>query len=126
MTGELISPETELLENIAKDQGHPDYVDVKDPLLVMDILEEDKESVNVLLNESSETSGELYSLHNNAYNTAYTDEKYNEPKCQAHRRQFQHPKDNKSLPGDHPIESHPDYTGYIKKSDIPCWNCNLE
>lgn len=56
----------------------------------------------------------------------WTDEKYNEPKCQAHRRQFQHPKDNKSLPGDHPIESHPDYTGYIKKSDIPCWNCNLE
>ena len=78
LTGELISPETELLENIAKDQGHPDYVDVKDPLLVMDILEEDKESFNVLLDESSETSGELYSLHNNAYNTAYTDEKYNQ------------------------------------------------
>jgi|TARA_R110000796_G_scaffold71796_1_gene162795 hypothetical protein len=78
LSGELISPETELLENIAKDQGHPDYVDVKDPLLVMDILEEDESSSKVLLDESSEVASNLYNLHHNSYNTAYVDERYNE------------------------------------------------
>jgi len=78
LSGTQISPETELLENMAKDQGHPDYVDVKDPMLVMDILEEDETSTKVLLDEASEVSSNLYSLHHNSYNTAYTDEKYNE------------------------------------------------
>ena len=78
LSGTQISPETELLENIAQDQGHPNYVEVKDPLLVMDILEEDETSIKVLLDEASEVSGNLYSLHHNSYNTAYTDEKYNE------------------------------------------------
>ena len=61
-----------------EDQGHPNYVEVKDPLLVMDILEEDEKSTKVLLDEASEVSNNLYSLHHNSYNTAYTDEKYNE------------------------------------------------
>ena len=78
LSGIQISPETELLENIAEDQGHPNYVEVKDPLLVMDILEEDEKSTKVLLDEAHEVSGNLYSLHHNSYNTAYTDEKYNE------------------------------------------------
>ena len=78
LSGELISPDTELLQDIANDQGHPDYVDVKNPMLVMDILENDSKSSHILLNESSEVSNNLYSLHNNAYNSAYSDEKYNE------------------------------------------------
>lgn len=78
LSGELLSPDTELLQDIANDQGHPDYVDVKNPKLVMDILENDSKSSNILLNEASDVSNNLYSLHNNAYNSAYSDEKYNE------------------------------------------------
>ena len=78
LSSELIEPVTELLEDIAKDQGHPDYVKLGDPLLLMDILREDEESTMAILGETSELKSDLYNLHNNAYNTSYVDEKYNE------------------------------------------------
>ena len=48
------------------------------------------------------------------------------PGSQKHRRQFEDQCDDDCLPGNHPIESHPDYDDYIKKDNIPCWNCNLK
>lgn len=69
-----ISPETEELEIIAEEQGHPDYV-----ILSIEILRElmnDRETAKHILNEASEVESNLSSLHNSAYNTAYTDEIY--------------------------------------------------
>ena len=52
-------------------------------------------------------------------------ENKNDPQSQAHRRQFEDLCDNDCLPGTHAIESHPEFNQYIKKDNIPCWNCNL-
>ena len=53
-------------------------------------------------------------------------ENKHDPASQKHRRQFEDQCDEDCTPGRHPIESHPDYSGYIKKDNIPCWNCNLK
>tara|TARA_R110000803_G_scaffold45238_9_gene95374 strand:+ start:1334 stop:2377 length:1044 start_codon:yes stop_codon:yes gene_type:complete len=78
LSSERIDPVTELLEDIATDQGHPDYVILDNPLLLMDILKEDEESTMAILEETNELTSNLYNLHHNAYNVSYTDEKYNE------------------------------------------------
>ena len=70
-----IEPSTELLEDIANDQGHPEYVDISVDLL-LDTIFNDEKSTNAILNEASNVSSELYSLYHNAYNTAYVDEKW--------------------------------------------------
>jgi len=46
--------------------------------------------------------------------------------CSVFRRQFETPHDKDCDAGSHSIESHPDYSKYIKKDEIPCWNCNLD
>ena len=53
-------------------------------------------------------------------------ENKNDPASQKHRRQFEDQCDDDCTPGRHPIESHPDYKDYIKKDNIPCWNCDLK
>jgi len=76
LSGSKVEPETSLLEDIAEDQGHPDYVELSVDLLLNTIFE-DKESTKYILNrEAVDTSSELYSLYHNAYNTAYVDEKW--------------------------------------------------
>jgi len=71
-----IEPETSLLEDIAEDQGHPEYVELSVDLLLNTIFE-DKESTKYILNhEANDTNSELYSLYHNAFNTAYVDEKW--------------------------------------------------
>lgn len=70
-----ISPSTSLLEDIATDQGHPEYVELSVDLILNTIFN-DKESTNRLLDEAANVSSELYSLYHNSYNTAYIDEKY--------------------------------------------------
>ena len=76
LSGSKVEPETSLLEDIAEDQGHPDYVELSVDLLLNTIFE-DKESTKYILNrEAVDTSSELYSLYHNAYNTAYIDEKW--------------------------------------------------
>jgi len=76
LSGSKVEPETSLLEDIAEDQGHPDYVELSVDLLLNTIFEE-KESTKYILNrEAVDTSSELYSLYHNAYNTAYVDEKW--------------------------------------------------
>lgn len=71
-----IQPDTELLENIAEEQGHPEYVELSIDLLLNTIFE-DKETTKYLLEyEFNDINSELYSLYNSAYNTAYVDEKW--------------------------------------------------
>jgi hypothetical protein len=65
-----ISPETEVLSEIANEQGHPDYVTV-DSSVVETILD-DKETMNHLLSEElQDLDNSLYSIHINAYSSAY-------------------------------------------------------
>lgn len=70
-----ISPETEVMEEIAKEQGHPEYwtIDSNNVTRIID----DEESFNSLLDdELSDLKGELYNVHSSAYNNAYEEEIY--------------------------------------------------
>ena len=67
-----INPETEVLSEIADEQGHSEYVQIDKELLMTKIFKDSKSTMD-LLNETDIT-GTLYSLHNSAYNSAYEDE----------------------------------------------------
>ena len=70
-----LSPETELMEEIAKEQGHSEFW-ILTPENVASIID-DEESMNSLLkDELEEIRGELYSAHLSAYNNAYEEEIY--------------------------------------------------
>ena len=75
ISNEPISSETELLEEIAQEQGHPDYVILDTDLLVNRIFNDD-ETTKYILNQTDTIYGDLYSLHNRAYESAYSDEVY--------------------------------------------------
>jgi hypothetical protein len=67
-----IETETELLENIAEEQNHSEYV-VVDASNVNQIVE-DEETMNFLLrNYLGDIKSNLYSIHHNAFNGAYND-----------------------------------------------------
>jgi hypothetical protein len=75
LKGKELSPETEEMEFIAEQQGHPDYW-VIDETSVERIID-DESSMKILLNdELSDMRSELYSIHSNAYNSAYQEEVY--------------------------------------------------
>ena len=72
-----LSPETEVMEDIANEQGHPEFWTIT-PENVTRIID-DEESMNSLLDdELSDLRSELYSVHNNAYNSAYEEEIYDD------------------------------------------------
>jgi len=72
-----VETETELLENIAEEQNHPEYV-IVDNNNVRQIVE-DEETMNFLLkNHLSEIKSNLYSAHHSAFNSAYNDEVWEE------------------------------------------------
>jgi len=72
-----VETETELLENIAEEQNHPEYV-IVDNNNVKQIVE-DEETMNFLLsNHLSEIKSNLYSAHHSAYNSAYNDDVWEE------------------------------------------------
>jgi hypothetical protein len=67
-----VETKTELLENIAEEQNHPEYV-IVDTNNVKQIVE-DEETMNFLLkNYLGDIKSNLYSIHNNAFNGAYND-----------------------------------------------------
>ncbi len=70
-----VEPETELLEEIAEEQGHPEYVTLT-PELIHDRIFNDENSTKSILNETNNIKSDLYSLHNRAYASAYEDEVY--------------------------------------------------
>lgn len=70
-----VEPETELLEEIAEEQGHPEYVTLT-PELIHDRIFNDENSTKSILNETDNIKSDLHSLHNRAYASAYEDEVY--------------------------------------------------
>jgi len=65
-----ISPETEVLSEIANEQGHPDYVTV-DSSVVETILNDKETMTHLLVEELQDLDDSLYSIHSNAYSSAH-------------------------------------------------------
>jgi hypothetical protein len=75
LKGQQIPAETEELELIATEQGHPEYVDVNSENVKRIV--DDEESMNELLDGPLEhLKSELYSIHSSSYNSAYEDDIY--------------------------------------------------
>lgn len=75
LEGQQISPRTEVLEIIAEEQGHPEYVTV-DSQTVIKIVDDEETMKSLLWDELSDLQSELHSVHYSAYNDAYQDEIY--------------------------------------------------
>lgn len=71
-----IEPETSLLEDIAEEQGHPEYVELSIDLLINNIFRDEKTTKYILQHEGTDVSSELSGLYSNALNSAYIDEKW--------------------------------------------------
>lgn len=70
LNGQQISADTDELQLIASEQGHPDYVEVNMENVKRII--DDEETMNELLGDQlSDLKSELYSIHSSAYNSAY-------------------------------------------------------
>jgi hypothetical protein len=75
--GQQIPADTDELQLIASEQGHPDYVDVNIENVKRII--DDEETMKELLDDQlSDLKSELYSIHSSAYNSAYEEEVWNE------------------------------------------------
>lgn len=75
--GQKLSPETEEMELIAAEQGHNDFWEITPDNVVRII--DDEESMNSLLDdELPDLKSNLYSVHSNAYNSAYESTVYDE------------------------------------------------
>jgi len=75
LEGQQITPYTELLEDYAQQQGHPEYVIIDQSNI--DQVVDNSETMNELMdNELDELKGELYSIYGSAYNNAYEEELY--------------------------------------------------
>lgn len=73
LQNQTIEPETPELEEIAKEQGHNEYVTI-DQSVVSRVVD-DEESMNYLLKDYlSNINSDLFTIHANAYETAYEDE----------------------------------------------------
>ncbi len=78
LKNQKIETETIELENIAREQGHPKYVIVDNPITAQTIID-DKESMNYLLDTYLEDlKSELETIYRDAYNRAYESELYGE------------------------------------------------
>ena len=76
LRGQKIETETIELEDIAREQGHPEYVIVDNPITAQTIID-DKDSMNYLLdNNLEDLKGQLEIIHSSAYNQAYESELY--------------------------------------------------
>lgn len=76
LKNEEIEPYTDLLEKIASDQNHPEFVIINSDNIKFIL--NDKETMDELFeNELSDLESELSSLYNSAYNSAYESEVWN-------------------------------------------------
>lgn len=73
---EKILPETELLEEIAQEQGHNDFVELTEGNISRIFSDED--SALSVLGILKNLESDLYSVHSSAYNSAYESELYQE------------------------------------------------
>lgn len=69
-----IYPQTELLEEIAEQQGHEDYVILNEENIPQ-IFSDERSTLSVL-SSLDELNSNLYQVHHSAYNSAYEDELY--------------------------------------------------
>lgn len=74
---EKISSETELLENIAQEQNHPEFA-IIDQTNVQGVIDDEETMNYLLINHLGEMKSNLYSVHHSSYNTAYNDGLWNE------------------------------------------------
>ena len=77
LKGEQIPAETDELELIASEQGHPEFVEV-DIENVKRIIDNEETMKELLGDQLSDLKGELYSIHSSAYNSAMEGELYDE------------------------------------------------
>lgn len=70
LKSQQIPAETDELELIASEQGHPEYVEVNMEN-VKRIIDDESTMKELLNNQLSELKNELYGIHSNAYNSAY-------------------------------------------------------
>jgi hypothetical protein len=76
LKGQKIETETIELADIAREQGHPEYVIVDNPITAQTIID-DKDSMKYLLETHlQELNDQLLSIHRNAYSSAYDSELY--------------------------------------------------
>ena len=68
-----IEPYTELLENYAQEQGHPEYV-IIDQSNIDQVVDDEETMKELMGNELDELKSELYNIYSNAYNSAYEEE----------------------------------------------------
>jgi hypothetical protein len=76
LEGKQIEPYTELLEDYAQQQGHPEYVTIDQSNI--DQVVDDEETMKELMDNSEleDLKSELYGIYGSAYNNAYEDELY--------------------------------------------------
>ena len=74
LENQRVETETEELELIASEQGHPDYVEVNQDNIARIV--DDEETMNELLNKYLDIKSDLYSIHSNAWNSAMESEIY--------------------------------------------------
>jgi hypothetical protein len=77
LKGQQIPAETDELELIASEQGHPEFVEV-DMENVKRIIDDEETMKELLGDQLSDLKGELYSIHSSAYNSAMESELYDE------------------------------------------------
>jgi hypothetical protein len=77
LKGQQIPAETDELELIASEQGHPEFVEV-DMENVKRIIDDEDTMKELLDDQLSDLKSELYSIHSGAYNSAMESEVYDE------------------------------------------------
>lgn len=70
LNGQKISADTDELQLISSEQGHPDYVEVNMEN-VKRIIDDEETMKELLGDQLSDLKSELYSIHSTAYNSAY-------------------------------------------------------
>lgn len=77
LSKEEIYPNTDLLSEISRNQGHLDYVEINEESI--DSILSDRESMDYLLEDYlPDLQSELFRLHSNAYSSAMESENYNQ------------------------------------------------
>jgi len=77
LQGIEVGTHSELLESIAQNQGHPEYVTV-DQSNIDQIVDDEETMIELLSRELTDLRGELYNIYGNSYQSAYEDELYND------------------------------------------------
>ena len=75
LKGQQISADTDELQLIASEQGHPEYVEV-DIENIKRIIEDEETMKELLSEQLSDLKSELHSIHSSAYNSAYESSVY--------------------------------------------------